>query len=386
MTASLPRGRYIKELPEYPFARLDARRRDMESEGREVIDLGIGDPAEPTPRFIQEALKDAVSRSSGYPRVAGLAELRQEAAGWMRRRFQVDLDPDREILPLNGSKEGIHSLPLAVLDPASRPVTLVPAPAYPVYALGVQAAGGDVVSLPLHEEKAYLPDFDAIPASTWNRTALLWINYPHNPTGAVASREFLQHAATLCREHGVLLASDEAYADVYYGDPPPSAIECGTENVVVFHTLSKRSAMAGYRTGFLAGDSRLISALLRTRPGLGVGTPRFVQEAAAAAWKDDAHAVEQRRTYMERRDRAISILRKAGFLVSPPPAGLFIWLRVPEGFTSETFAMRSLEEGVVLLPGSALGPSGEGFVRISLTAPISVLEDALGRLGRLATT
>ena len=270
MTASLPRGRYIKELPEYPFARLDARRREMESEGREVIDLGIGDPAEPTPRFIQEALKDAVSRSSGYPRVAGSAELRQAAAGWMRRRFQVDLDPDREILPVNGSKEGIHSLPLAVLDPHTRPVTLVPAPAYPVYALGVQAAGGDVVSLPLHAENAYLPDLDAIPASTWNRTALFWINYPHNPTGAVASREFFQRAVTLCREHGVLLASDEAYADVYYGDPPPSAIECGTENVVVFHTLSKRSAMAGYRTGFLAGDSRLVSSLLRMRPGLGL--------------------------------------------------------------------------------------------------------------------
>ncbi|HET9235161.1 MAG TPA: aminotransferase class I/II-fold pyridoxal phosphate-dependent enzyme, partial [Candidatus Eisenbacteria bacterium] len=241
MTSSLPRGRYLKDLPEYPFARLDARRREMESEGREVIDLGIGDPAEPTPPFIQEALKDAVARSSGYPRVAGLPELRQAAAGWMKRRFQIDLDPDREILPVNGSKEAIHSLPLAVIDPETRPVALIPTPAYPVYALGVKAAGGDVMSLPLHADQGYLPDLDAIPVSAWKRTAIFWINYPHNPTGALAPREFLLRVVAGCREHGALLASDEAYADIHYGDPPPSALECGTENVIAFHTLSKRS-------------------------------------------------------------------------------------------------------------------------------------------------
>ena len=382
MNASLPRGRYLRDLPEYPFARLDAKRREMESKGVRVIDLGIGDPSEPTPQFIQDVLADAVPRSSGYPRVAGIPELRNAAAGWLKRRFGVDLDPDQEILPVNGSKEAIHSLPLALIDVA-RPVALVPVPAYPVYALGVNAAGGEVIRLPLHAGQAYLPDLDAVPDTTWSKTAMLWINYPHNPTGATASRAFLKKAAMRCREHGVLLASDEAYADIYFEERPPGALEYGTENVLAFHTLSKRSAMAGYRTGFVAGDARLIAALLRIRPGLGVATPRFVQEAAVAAWNDDAHPAEQRRTYAERKDRAILVLIKAGFEVNPPKAGLFIWMRVPAGFTSESFSMRCLESGVVVLPGSALDPSGEGYVRISLTAPTSVLEEALARLAKL---
>jgi LL-diaminopimelate aminotransferase len=382
MMASLPKGRYLRELPEYPFARLDEKRRELEQKGVRVIDLGIGDPVEPTPAFVQEAVTTALPRSSGYPRVAGIPELRSAAAGWLKRRFGVDLDPDTSILPVNGSKEAIHGLPLALIE-SSRPSVLIPVPAYPVYELGVSAAGGEVIRLPLSAETGYLPDLAGIPEATWKKTALLWINTPHNPTGAIASREFLTEAAARCRKHGVLLASDEAYADTYFGEPPRSALECGSENVLAFHTLSKRSAMAGYRTGFMAGDSRLIAALLRMRPGLGVATPRFVQEAAVAAWNDDAHAEEQRQIYRDRRDRAISGLVKAGFDVSPPEAGLFIWMRAPAASTSEAFAMRCLEKGVVVLPGSALDPSGEGYVRISLTAPTSVLEDALSRIAKL---
>jgi LL-diaminopimelate aminotransferase len=385
MTATLPRGRYLSGLPEYPFARLDARRRELEAQGIQVIDLGIGDPVEPTPAFIQESLIEALPRSAGYPRVAGIPELRQAAAGWLKRRFGVTVDPDREILPVNGSKEAIHSLPLAVIDSSMRPFALVPAPGYPVYKLGVRAAGGEVVTLPLHRENGWSPDLAAIPGPVWSRAALLWINYPHNPTGAMVSREFLSEAAARCREHGVLLAADEAYADTYFGDAPPSVLECGTENVVAFHTLSKRSAMAGYRTGFLAGDPRLVSALLRIRPGLGVATPRFVQEAAVAAWQDDAHAAAQRAVYRERRDRALAVLRNAGFEVTPPAAGLFVWLPVPGGISAEAFAERCLEAGVVVLPGSVLArEEGEGYVRISLTAPADVLEEAMSRLARLA--
>ncbi|HYV50882.1 MAG TPA: aminotransferase class I/II-fold pyridoxal phosphate-dependent enzyme [Dongiaceae bacterium] len=382
MTAPLPRGRYLRDLPEYPFARLDAKRREMESKGMRVIDLGIGDPSEPTPQFIQDVLADAVPRSSGYPRVLGIPELRNAAAAWLKRRFGVDVDPDREILPVNGSKEAIHSLPLALID-AVRPLVLVPVPAYPVYALGANAAGGEVIRLPLHADNGYLPDLDTVPDETWAKAAMLWINYPHNPTGATASRAFLDKAASRCREHGVLLASDEAYADIYFEERPPGALEYGTENVLAFHTLSKRSAMAGYRTGFMAGDPRLIAELLRMRPGLGVATPRFVQEAAVAAWNDDVHASEQRQIYAERKDRAIWALIQAGYEVTPPQGGLFLWMRVPAGFTSESFAMRCLEAGVVLLPGSALDPSGEGFVRISLTAPTQVLDEALARLTKL---
>jgi len=382
MSAPFSKGRYLRELPEYPFARLDAKRRELETKGVRVVDLGIGDPVEPTPLFIQEALAQALPRSSGYPRVPGIPELRQAAAGWMKRRFGVELDPETEILPINGSKEAIHSLPLALLG-TTRPLALLPVPAYPVYALGVSAAGGEVIRLPLTLERSFLPDLDTVPDETWSQAAMLWVNYPHNPTGATAPREFLTKAAARCRGNGVLLASDEAYADIYFGDPPVSALEAGTENVLVFHTLSKRSAMAGYRTGFMAGDARIIALLARMRPGLGVATPRFVQEAAVAAWKDDAHVVDQRATYRERRDRAVVALLKAGFDVTAPQAGLFIWMRVPTGFTSESFALRCLEQGVVLLPGSALDPSGEGYVRISLTAPTQVLEEALSKLAKL---
>jgi len=382
MSASLPRGRYLQDLPEYPFARLDAKRREMEKRGVSVIDLGIGDPAEATPQFIQDVLTHALPRSSGYPRVAGIPELRQAAAGWLKRRFGAELDPDTEILPVNGSKEAIHSLPLALVSPV-RPLVLVPVPAYPVYALGASAANGNVIRLPLTAENNYLPNIDAVLGETWAKSALLWINYPHNPTGAVASRAFLAKAVQRCREHGVLLASDEAYADIYFGDPPAGVLEFGTENVLAIHTLSKRSAMAGYRTGFVAGDSRLIAALLGMRPGLGVATPRFVQEAAVAAWNDDAHAGEQRQTYRDRRDRAISGLQKAGFDVTPPQAGLFIWMRVPAGLTSESFAWRCLGNGVVVLPGSALDPEGEGYVRMSLTAPTPLLDEAIARLAKL---
>jgi len=382
MSASLPRGRYLQDLPEYPFARLDAKRREMEGKGVQVIDLGIGDPSEATPQFIQDVLAGALPRSSGYPRVAGVQGLRQSAAGWLKRRFGVDLDPDQDILTVNGSKEAIHSLPLALVSTA-HPLALVPVPAYPVYALGVSAAGGEVIRLPLHDENGYLPDLDAVPDEIWAKAAMLWINYPHNPTGATATPAFLAKAVARCRQYGVLLASDEAYADIYFGDRPPGALEYGTENVLAFHTLSKRSAMAGYRTGFMAGDSRLIADLLRMRPGLGVATPRFVQEAATAAWNDDAHASEQRKIYAERKDRALSALIQAGYDVTPPQGGLFIWMRVPPDMTSEVFAMRCLEQGVVVLPGSALDPKGEGFVRISLTAPTSVLEEALARLAKL---
>jgi acetylornithine aminotransferase len=374
----------VRSLPVYPFAHLDARRREMEARGIPIIDLGIGDPAEATPGFIREALVAGIPERAGYPRVAGIPALRQSAAGWLTRRFSVTVDPDRELLPINGSKEAIHSLPLAVIDPATRPLALVPEPGYPVYALGVQAAGGEVVSLPLREENGFLPDLASIPEAVWRRTALLWLNYPNNPTGGTARLEFFAEAAARCREHGVLLASDEAYVEIYFDLPPPSALQVGTENVVAIHTLSKRSAMAGYRSGFLAGDARLIEILGRMRPGLGVATPVFVQEAARAAWGDDAHVGLQRNAYRARRDRAVTVLRKAGFTPTAPPATFFLWLPVPGGASSEAFAERCLEAGVVVLPGSALGPGGKGFVRISLTADLSTLDEALARLSRLS--
>ncbi len=381
--ASLPRSPYVSGLPPYPFERLDALRKEVEARGVEVIDLGMGEPREPTPELVKRALTEALPERSPYPRASGLPELRQAAAGWLRRRFGVSVDPDRELLPANGTKEAVFNLPLAVQQP-SRPLMLIPDPAYPVYALSARAFGSEIYRMPLRADLGFLPDLDAVPDAVWARASICWINFPGNPTGAMAPPAFFEHAAELARRHGVLLVSDEAYGDVYYEDPPHCALESGTENILVLHSLSKRSGMAGYRSGFMAGDPRLIADLGKIRPGMGVATPEFVQAAATAAWNDDAHVEVIRATFRERRDMAMADLRRAGFDFEAPGAGYFLWIPVPAGETSESFSGRCLEQGVVVLPGSALGPSGEGYVRASLTATTEQLREALARMTRLS--
>jgi aspartate/methionine/tyrosine aminotransferase len=261
---------------------------------------------------------------------------------------------------------------------------MIPDPAYPVYALSARAFSSELYRMPLRAENAFLPDLDAIPDDVWRRASILWINHPGNPTGATAPPAFFEKAAALARRYGVLLASDEAYGDVYYEEPPRCALEFGKENTLVLHSLSKRSGMAGYRSGFMAGDPRLIADLAKIRPAMGVATPDFIQAAAEAAWSDDDHAAVLRETFRERRDMVMTELRRAGFDFPAPGAGYFLWIPVPRGETSESFSGRCLEQGVVVLPGSALGPAGEGYVRASLTAPTDQLKEALARLARLS--
>jgi len=376
-------GAYLRDLPPYPFAHLDAMRAEVEAKGMDVIDLGMGEPGLPTPPLVREALLAHLEEGSRYPRAAGLPVLREAAAGWVARRYGVRLDPAREVLPCNGTKEAIFTLPLAVVDTERKPGVLIPDPAYPVYELGAKAAGAEVHRLPLLPGNGFLPDLDAVPAEVWDQSALLWINYPNNPTGASAPLEFLERAAERCRRHGVLLAGDEAYADIHFGEPPPGVLQAGTENVLALHTLSKRSAMPGYRSGFLAGDVRLIAGLKRIRPGLGVATPDFIQHAAAAAWNDDEHVHAIRDVFQTRRDRAVDRLRRAGCPVPVPAGTFYIWIPVPSGTTAEGFAARCLAEGVVVLPGTALGKAGEGYVRIALTLSDDRLDEALARLAVL---
>ena len=380
----LPQSEYVRNLPPYPFAHLDTLRREVEARGVDVIDLGMGDPRQPMPAFAKEALAKSLPDRSSYPRAVGLESLRESVAGWISRRFGVDVCPATEVLPTNGSKEAIFTLPLAVLDRKERPVTLVPDPGYPVYALGVEAFGGEVYRVPLEAKNGFLPDLGAVPDRVWPRASLLWVNYPNNPTGATASTEFFANAAARCREHGVVLASDEAYSEIYYDDPPPSALAAGTENVIVFHTLSKRSGLPGFRSGFMAGDARLIEAQKRIRPALGVATPQFIQEVGGAAWGDEAHVEAVRERFRRNRDLALASLREAGFNVPHVPATFYVWLPVPGAETSESFAERCLNAGVVVVPGTALGSGGEGYVRISLTVEPDILQEALARLARLS--
>src|SRR5215216_8049163 len=290
----------LRELQTYPFVRLAEVKRRLLADGVDLIDFGMGEPREETPAFIRAALAGALEPLSTYPQSEGLPELRAAIAGWTRRRFGAALDPDTQVLPTLGSKEAIFHL-AQVLHGA---LVAVPAPAYPVYERGALFAGKRVLELPLREEAGFLPDLDAVPPASWRDVAVLWLNYPNNPTAATAPRALYEHAAALAREHGFVVASDEAYSEIYFGgEPPASALELADlTGVAVFNTLSKRSSMPGYRSGFVAGDPELIALLKRYRPNVGVAPQEFVQRAAIAAWGDEAHVQAVRDRYRVKRD------------------------------------------------------------------------------------
>ena len=360
----------IRGSEPYPFEELDRRKAEAVAAGRTLIDLGIGDPREPTPPLVRDALVDAVGPTSSYPRAAGLPELREAIAGWVRRRFGVALDPDRHVLPTLGSKEPIFHLASALLDrEGGKHLVGVTTPGYTVPERGARFAGGDVARFDLTERNAFLPDLDAVDASTWNRTSLLWLNYPNNPTGAVAPLAFLGEAADRCRHHDVVLASDEAYCELWFdGEPPPSALQVADlTNVLAFHTLSKRSSMTGYRSGFVAGDPELIAALRSIRPAMGVTPQEFVQRASIAAWNDERHVEEMRSAYARKRELFLELFGTTGLRVAGSSATFYLWVAVPDGRSSLEWSLELLDlAGVIVAPGSFFGPAGEGYVRIAL--------------------
>ena len=362
----------VRNAEPYPFEELDRRRREALDAGRTLIDLGVGDPRDETPAFIRDALRAAIVPTSSYPRAAGLPELREAIAAWVDRRFDVTLDPSSDLIPTLGSKEPIFSLAQAVVDPAAgRDLVLVTAPGYTIPERGARFAGGEAVRLPLVAPD-FLPDLDAIATEVWERAAIVWLNYPNNPTGAVAPLAFLEHAADLARRHDVLLALDEAYSELWFDDgPPASGLQLGDlANVVVLNTLSKRSNMTGYRSGFMAGDARLIAGMKALRPSTGVTPQEFVQRASVAAWGDEVHVQEQRRRYADKRARFLDVFRRQGVEVAGSVAGMYLWVRVPGGRPSLAWSLELLERGLVVAPGSFFGPEGEGFVRMAMVATL----------------
>lgn len=360
----------LRAVEPYPFEELDRRKKEALEAGRELLDFGVGDPREETPELVRDALRDAIGPISSYPRGAGLPELRAAIRVWVERRFRVALDPDRQILPLLGSKEIVFSLAQAVLDPpAGKDLVITTAPGYPIPERGARFAGGDVLRLPLTQDRGFLPDLDAVPHEAWERAAILWLNYPNNPTGAVAPLPFLQEAAERCRTHDVLLASDEAYSELWFdGGPPPSALEVGDlTNVVAINTLSKRSSMTGYRSAFLAGDPVLIEALKRLRPSAGVTPQEFVQRASVVAWGDEVHVEGTRARYAAKRRVFLELFARHGIEIAGSVATFYLWVKVPGGRSSYEWALDLLERaGVVVAPGSFFGSEGEGFVRIAM--------------------
>ncbi|HEY8030165.1 MAG TPA: aminotransferase class I/II-fold pyridoxal phosphate-dependent enzyme [Gaiellaceae bacterium] len=353
----------LTEMATYPFVRLEEARRRLVAAGVEVIDFGKGDPNEPTDPMIRQALVDALPERAPYPLAQGLPELREAAATWCASRFGVDVDPDTEIVPTYGSKEAIFSL-AQVLDTAGRTVVFGE-PAYPVYERGALFAGADVERLPLLREHGFLPDLAAIP----DDTALVWVNYPHNPTGGVAPLEFYERLAELAAERDFYVGSDEAYTELWFDAPPPSALQASDRSrMIVFQTLSKRSSMTGYRSGFVAAPPDVISALKAYRPTVGTAPQEFVQRASVVAWNDERHVEETRARYRAKRDVMIPAIEAKGWEIVASDATMYLWVVGPD-------ADELLERGILVSPGEFFGPSGAGYVRFAL---VPTLEECKG--------
>jgi succinyldiaminopimelate transaminase len=376
----------IRTVEPYPFEELDRRKTAALEAGRELIDFGVGDPREVTAGFIRDALKEAVEPVSSYPRAAGLPLLRAAIATWIDRRYGVGVDPETQILPTLGSKELVFSLAQAVLDPGmGRDLVVVTSPGYTIPERGARFAGGEVMRLPLREESGFLPDLRGVDAATWARTSVLWLNYPNNPTGAIATPVFLRGAAELARTHGFLLACDEAYSELWFDRPPASGLQVGDlTNVVVLNTLSKRSSMTGYRSGFAAGDPELIAALKALRPSVGVTPQEFVQRASVAAWQDETHVQENRERYAAKRRLFLELFDARGVEVAGSVATFYLWVKVPGGRSSVDWAMGLLDRGgLIVAPGSFFGPEGEGYVRMAMVPTLEECERAASILAGL---
>jgi acetylornithine aminotransferase len=370
----------------YPFVRIEQAKRDAAAAGVEIFDFGQGDPREPTDSIISEALVDALAETRGYPKAEGLPELREAIAAWAARRFGVALDPATDIVPTLGSKEAIFSFAQVVLDPErGKDTVLVTEPGYPVPERGALFAGARVVQLPLVEDRGFLPDLDALDDDLLARTAVLWLNYPNNPTAAVAPLALYERAAELAGEHDFLVASDEAYSELWFAGPPPTALQASdTSHVVVFNTLSKRSSMTGYRSGFVAGARWVMDALRAYRPTVGTAPQEFVQRASIVAWGDEQHVERAREVYRRKRQLLLGAFGALGWRVAGKDATMYLWVEAPAGESSEAFAERLLREGIVVAPGAFLGPSGEGYVRFALVPTVEDCERAATILRSLA--
>ena len=374
------------DFPPYPLADVPRIRRELRARGVDVIDLGAGDADLAPPPAAVAALKAAADDlgMSRYGFQLGLVELRESLATWMRTRFGVEVDPMTEILPLLGSKEGIAHLAFGYVGPGD--ATIVPDPGYQPYRGGTLLAGGEPYLVPLRPEHEFLIPFEDIPADVARRTRIVYLNYPNNPTAATASVEYLEGAVAWCREHDAVLCYDNAYSELAFdGYRPPSILEIdGAGDVAIeFHSFSKTYNMTGWRVGWAVGNPAIIAALQRVKTFVDTGQFMAVQAGARAAlssWQDWVPGNVA--TFRERRDAAVESLRSAGFEVEPPRATMYIWAPVPGGEPSEAFARRALEgQGVVVMPGAALGAGGEGFFRVALTAGPDRLREAAARLG-----
>jgi len=375
----------LRVLPPYLFARLDQLKQIEIEKGRDVIPLGVGDPDQPTPENIVRAMHRAVDRSRNhqYPSYKGMPSFREAVAGWYQRRFGVGLDPESEVLSLIGSKEGIGHIPLAFVNPGE--VVLVPDPGYPVYEIGTLLAGGEPYFMPLTRSNRFLPDLESIPDEVRRKARMIFLNYPNNPTSATADRAFFEEVVRFARENSLIVCHDAAYTEIYYDGKQPMSfleVEGAREVGIEFHSLSKTYNMTGWRIGFAVGSADVIQGLGKIKTNLDSGIFQAIQEAGIEALSGDQSSVEKMRAlYQERRDTLIAGCRDAGLVCTLPEATFYLWMEVPEGYSSTSFTEFLLKEaGVAVTPGNGFGKAGEGYVRFALTVSRERLAEAARRI------
>ena len=389
MSFFLEESNRLKSLPPYLFVEIDRAKRRAIEKGVKVIDFGVGDPDQPTPKFIINAMLKAAKdpKNHHYPLDRGNAQFRQAISVWYKKRFGIPFNPDTEILPLIGSKEGIAHLPLAYLNPGD--VALVPDPCYPPYKSGTLFAGGEVFLMPLKEEKGFLPDFESIPADVVSKAKIIFVNYPNNPTGAVAPRSFYEKLVKWALEHKILVVSDLAYSEVYFEKQKPLSIFeiSGAKEVAVeFHSLSKTCNMTGWRVGFAIGREEVIAALLRVKSNIDSGVFTAIQKTAIEALKNSfGFSKKTNIVYRKRRDLLAAGLKELGFPVKANPATFYLFTKLPAGHQDSTVFCKNLLEnaGIVATPGVGFGRSGEGYVRFTLTVNESEIREAIARMKKV---
>jgi len=377
----------LQQLPPYLFVEIDAAKRKAKAEGRDIIDLGIGDPDTPTPQHIINAMTAAVQDPANhhYALDAGLVQLRQAIGTWFQNRFNISLNPQNEIYPLIGSKEGLAHLPLGLINPKDKVV--LTEPCYPAYRSAVIFAGGKITTIPLKENRGFLPDLKKL-ADTKD-PKLMYINYPNNPTAAIATREFYTELVAIAKDKGMILVSDMAYSEIYYDDEKPLSIleiEGAKDLAIEFHSLSKTYNMTGWRIGWACGNPNLVQALAKVKTNFDSGIFQPIQIAGIAALKTDPQEIgDLRRMYEERRDVLVNGLRSYGWKIPAPKASFYVWGRIPKKFKDSMETARAFLEqaDIVATPGVGFGPAGEGFVRMTLTTSKERLIEATERIGKI---
>jgi len=384
----IEKAKRIEQIPPYLFAEIDKKKEELRRKGMDLIDLGIGDPDLPTPSLIIERLKKAADnpKNHRYPSYEGMIEFRTAVAQWYGRRFGVKLDPKTEALSLIGSKEGIAHIPLAFVNPGD--YVLVPTPGYPVYRVATLFAGGIPYFLPLRRENGFLPNLSDIPKEIAEKSKILFINYPNNPTSAIAERSFFEEVVAFAKRHRIIVCHDAAYSEIAFDGYQPLSflqVEGAKEVGVEFHSLSKTFNMAGWRIGFAVGCPEIVSGLGRVKTNIDSGVFQAIQEAGVEALQHlDTPLPEIIEIYERRRDVLVKGLREVGLEVDRPKATFYLWIEVPGGYTSAQFATLLIEQaGIVVTPGNGFGEEGEGYFRMALTVDETRLKEAIERLKRI---